>query len=541
MVGDWEAELVILSGPRAGASYALGAEEVVVGESVTIRLERGRHVVAACDGKGLVVNGEPMDRRRLAEHDQLLIGETHFAYCRKRPLVAGRGEKATLLRSTTLLYLFRAWEKSGGQSSRALVEKQILSVVGNLLGYQEDLQGEIVDSAETRADDVEKGRVVLPMYVDGRRAASLVLQIPKDRLLTTDDMFDVLAAIANLASVALESARESVTLRAEVAWLEERIFAGGIVGDSQPIRRLRQMIERVAASEATILILGESGTGKELVARAVHEASGRKAGPFVPINCAAITDTLLESELFGHEKGSFTGAEALKKGRLEMAQGGTVFLDEVGELAPGLQAKLLRVLQEREMFRVGGMHPVKLDVRILAATNRDLAAEVRTGKFREDLFHRLNVIALRTPPLRERKDDIPALAHHFLVRACRQCQRRIVGFSPEAERAMQSYDWPGNIRELENAIERAVVLAESESILPEDLPETIAEASAGLGGGVYQQSVGDAKRISILRAYESSGGDYKAAARLLGIHPNYLLRLVRNLGLKDEVSRKAGH
>jgi DNA-binding NtrC family response regulator len=230
----------------------------------------------------------------------------------------------------------------------------------------------------------------------------------------------------------------------------------------------------------------------------------------------------------------------LKKGRLEMAQGGTVFLDEVGELAPGLQAKLLRVLQERELFRVGGTHPVKLDVRVLAATNRDLAAEARTGKFREDLFHRLNVIALRTPPLRERKEDIPELARHFLVKACRQCQRRIAGFSPEAERAMQGYDWPGNIRELENAIERAVVLAEGELVLPEDLPEAITEASTDLGGGVYQQSVGEAKRSSILRAYESGGGDYKAAARLLGIHPTYLLRLVRNLGLKDEVGRKAG-
>jgi transcriptional regulator with GAF, ATPase, and Fis domain len=298
------------------------------------------------------------------------------------------------------------------------------------------------------------------------------------------------------------------------------------------------MIERVAASESTVLILGESGTGKELVARAIHQRSARQSRSFVPINCAAITDSLLESELFGHEKGAFTGAVAQKKGRLEMAQGGTVFLDEVGELAPGLQAKLLRVLQERELMRVGGTQAVKLDVRVLAATNRDLAAYVRGGAFREDLYHRLNVIALRTPPLRDRKEDIPALARHFLAKVCHQCRRRMTGFSPEAEQALLAYDWPGNIRELENAIERAVVMAETDTVLPEDLPEASSEAAAAPGSGAYQQSVGDAKRDSILRAYEQGAGDYKAAARLLGIRPNYLLRLVRNLGLKDEIGRR---
>jgi len=512
------AHLIIRSGPCAGASYPLGIGEAPVAEGVCIRWESGRHVAQAGNGPATP----------LTPGEEFLIGETRFAYQPALPTE----DRHTLLRATTLLYLFRSWEQMRGDTSAQIVEGHIIHIIADLLGHSGTLTGEVVDSPEP---PVVGNAVTLPLFIQGKLDATVVLHLPP-----SDQYLDTLSSIASLASIALESARETATLRNEVALLAEQIFSSGIVGDSPPVRRLLQMIERVAASESTVLILGESGTGKELVARAIHQRSARKARSFVPINCAAITDTLLESELFGHEKGAFTGAAAQKKGRLEMAQGGTVFLDEVGELVPGLQAKLLRVLQERELVRVGGTQAVKLDVRVLAATNRDLAADVRNGAFREDLFHRLNVIALRTPPLRERKDDIPALARHFLAKICHQCRRRMTGFSPEAERALFSYDWPGNIRELENAIERAVVLAETDTVLAEDLPDAISEAAATAApaSGAYQHTVGEAKRESILRAYEQGGGDYKTAARLLGIHPNYLLRLVRNLGLKDEVTRR---
>ena len=221
-----------------------------------------------------------------------------------------------------------------------------------------------------------------------------------------------------------------------------------------------------------MLIGGESGTGKELVARAIHRNSPRANKPFVAINCAAIPEGLLESELFGHEKGAFTGASAQKKGRLEMADGGVVFLDEIGELAPALQVKLLRVLQEREFERVGGSRPISVDIRLIAATNKDLEAAVKARTFREDLYYRLNVVSLECPPLRDRREDIPVLAEYFVAKFAAKCKVKAKRISPEAMAGLVNYDWPGNVRELENAIERALVLGVSEMIEPEDLPES---------------------------------------------------------------------
>ena len=305
------------------------------------------------------------------------------------------------------------------------------------------------------------------------------------------------------------------------------------------MREVYQLIERVAASDTTVLIFGESGTGKELAARAIHRNSGRRDQPFVAINCAALTETLLESELFGHERGAFTGAIAQKRGQLEMAHGGTIFLDEMGEISPALQAKLLRVLQERDFMRVGGTRSIPLNIRILAATNKNLQKATKEGTFREDLYYRLNVVTITMPPLREHKEDILLLAGYFAAKYGEKCNRRVLGISPDARNLLTQYDWPGNIRELENAIERAVVLGLSGMILPEDLPETLHETPAqSMRSSTYHEAVRQIKRQLILTAMDQSDGKFTEAARLLGVHANYLHRLIRNLDLRLELKKK---
>ncbi len=316
-----------------------------------------------------------------------------------------------------------------------------------------------------------------------------------------------------------------------------------MVGDSPAIRAVYQFIGKVAPSDSTVLIDGESGTGKELVARAIHRNSRRAGRPFVAINCAAITETLLESEMFGHEKGSFTGAVAQKRGKLEAADGGTVFLDEIGEMSPGLQAKLLRVLQEHEFERVGGNRTIPVDLRVIAATNRDLAEEARKGTFRQDLYYRLNVVKLTVPPLRDRSRDILPLAQYFIQKFARRAARKVVGMSPDARDLLLRYSWPGNVRELENAIERAIVMGSTEFILPDDLPETLfedGEPRPERPQALFHETVNEAKKQVILRAFDQAAGNYTEAARVLGLHPNYLHRLIRNLNLKDELKARVG-
>jgi len=273
------------------------------------------------------------------------------------------------------------------------------------------------------------------------------------------------------------------------------------------------------------------------VARAIHRNSSRAGRPFVSINCAALTEALLESELFGHEKGAFTGAIAQKLGKLETANGGAVFLDEIGEISLALQVKLLRVLQERELERVGGTRPVKVDVRWIAATNRDLDEALRGGSFRQDLYYRLNVVTLTLPPLRKRREDIPLLANYFVKKYSSQCKRKMRGLSAEARRCLLRYAWPGNVRELENAIERAVVLGSSATILPEDLPEAVLESEPGASSSIsrFHDAVREAKKELILKAVEQAGGSYAEAARLLGLQRTYLHRLIRILRLKERL------
>ena len=274
---------------------------------------------------------------------------------------------------------------------------------------------------------------------------------------------------------------------------------------------------------------------------AIARAANR---PFVAINCAAIPEGLLESELFGYERGAFTGAVAQKKGRLEMAEGGVVFLDEIGELAPSLQVKLLRVLQEREFERLGGSHPIPVDIRLIAATNKDLAQAVKAGTFREDLYYRLNVVSLVVPPLRERSEDIPILAEYFVSKFAVKCKVKAKKFAPEAISSLMHYDWPGNVRELENAIERALVLGVSDVIGPEDLPESVLEKgpAPGVQEAKYHLAVKQLKKHLILTAVEEAKGNFTEAARILGVHANYLHRLVRNLNLRTPIrSLPASH
>ncbi len=346
------------------------------------------------------------------------------------------------------------------------------------------------------------------------------------------DHLQLVTAIAAVAAAPLQNARYVEWLENENRRLQDELnLSHDLVGESPRMQNVYQLIAKVAPSDFTVLIRGESGTGKELVARAIHRNSKRKDNAFVAINCAALTETLLESELFGHEKGAFTGAVAQKKGKLEMADGGTIFLDEMGEMSPLLQTKLLRVLQEREFERVGGTRTLKVNLRVIAATNRDLEAEIVAGNFRQDLFYRLNVVSIKMPSLRDRRQDIPLLANHFLKKHREQCKRRVRGISDEAQSLLKNYDWPGNVRELENVIERALVLGSSDLIRPEDLPETILEIESPTRLTLYD-AVKEAKKQFVLSAIEQAEGNYTEAGKILGIHPNHVHRLVRELKLR---------
>ena len=303
-----------------------------------------------------------------------------------------------------------------------------------------------------------------------------------------------------------------------------------IIGTSSPMVAVFQLVETIAPTSSTVLITGESGTGKELVARAIHVNSPRKDRPFVAVNCGALSETLLDSELFGHMRGAFTGADVNKKGLIEVAEKGTIFLDEIGEMSPVVQVKLLRVLQERKFRRLGGTEEIDADIRILAATNRDLAKMVAEGAFREDLYYRINVIPLRLPPLRERQDDVPLLAEHFVTRFAEQMDKPITGISRLAMSRLRQYSWPGNIRELENAMERAVALERTPTILPDSLPEQIRDQAAELptttaapaeafpdAGFDLERHVQHIEREYIAEALRRAGGVKVKAAELLGM------------------------
>lgn len=356
---------------------------------------------------------------------------------------------------------------------------------------------------------------------------------------------DLLTAFGGLAGTAITRTQAFARVRNAGVALQEVIQDRYrlVSGTSAAVQEALRLARTVAATNTTVLLLGESGTGKEVLARAIHQWSPRVEHPFVAVNCVTLTPELLASELFGHEKGAFTGATAQKKGKFELADGGTLFLDEIGDLALDLQTKLLRVLQDREFQRVGGVKDLRVDVRILAATNRDLHQAMQRGAFREDLYYRLNVVAITLPRLRDRRPDIPALVHHFLHHYCREVNRVRLGITQEALGLLCTYDWPGNVRELQNTIERAVVLSQGPDITVADFPTEIRQAgrsptdtSAPLlsidASLPLAEAVTTFKRAKVLQALEMARGNQSQAAKILGLQPSNLSRLMHTLRLR---------
>ncbi len=406
------------------------------------------------------------------------------------------------------------------------------------------LYSELIDdrvpSTESLAGSGVRSLICAPLLAFEGPLGVIYLDTTDSRVHFDDQHLQLILAAARIAAGSFENARRLARLlRVNRSLREESRIEHDMIGESTGMKEVYQFIAKVAPTDMTVLVRGESGTGKELVAHAIHRNSPRADKAFLAINCAALTETLLEAELFGHEKGAFTGAVAQKKGKLEAADGGTLFLDEIGELSPALQAKLLRVLQTRKFERVGGTRQVQVDIRVIAATNRDLEDAMRGGAFRPDLYYRINVLSLTMPPLRERREDIPLLAAYFVAQACRKANRGIKGISSQARALMLRYDWPGNVRELENALERATVLGSEDLIQPEDLPEALLETGSGtcpdIGG--YHEAINQLKRDLIMKAFARANGNYTEAAKILGLHPNHLHRVIRNMGIKSELTR----
>jgi len=432
------------------------------------------------------------------------------------------------------------WSRLGGPEQPFEINPRIIERVLRE-GLPFTCSREDAESCDFVASSGVRSLLVAPLVFFGTIIGLIYLDTSSAKEGFDEEHVQLLSAIGGIVATPLENLRRVEWLQSENQRLNAVInIEHNMIGESPRMLEVYQFIARVACADSTVLVRGESGTGKELVARAIHQNGPRASKPFVAINCASLTETLLESELFGHERGSFTGAVAQKKGKLEVAHGGTVFLDEVGELASSLQAKLLRVLQERAFERVGGTRPVEVDIRLMAATNRDLEEAVEEGAFRRDLYYRLNVVSLVMPPLRERREDIPLLASYFVARYAERCKRRVMGISREVRARLLSYDWPGNVRELENAIERAVVLGAADVVMTEDLPEALLEREPprGVRPVKYYEAIKEAKKQIILNALDQAGGNHVETAGLLGVHPNNLHRLMRNLNLKPAAQKK---
>ena len=423
--------------------------------------------------------------------------------------------------------------------SRSVVEKVLREAAAILCVETHD--DKLLRDAESLVAAQVSSLLCVPLVIRERAKGLIYLDTSNPAITLDEGHLQLLTAVGVIASVAIENVQHLQWIEGENQRLHREIsLEHNMIGESPRMREVFRFIEKIAPTDATILVRGESGTGKELVAHAIHTNSNRSAKPFVAINCAVLSETLLESELFGHEKGAFTGAVAQKRGKVEVADGGTLFLDEVGELTAATQAKLLRVLQERQFERVGGTRTISVDVRIVAATNRNLEEAIAAGTFRQDLYYRLNVISLLLPALRERREDIPLLAYYFIAKYSKRCKRLVSGISTETRNCLMAHDWPGNVRELENAIERAVVLGNTDVILPDDLPESLlvtSPESQHLPN--YHEAVNEMKKKCILQAIEQANGNFTEAARLLGIHPTNLHRLIRTFGLRSSIGKES--
>jgi two-component system, NtrC family, response regulator AtoC len=415
---------------------------------------------------------------------------------------------------------------ASGQECLDMVEKRRPEVI--LLDIEMPIMSGLEALKELRRRGHDVTVIMITAYGTVERAVEAMKQGAFDFITKPFDLDHIALTVEK----ALERERLRSGLERFATETSERYHLIG--GESPKMRAAIETAKKAAQSKSTVLLLGESGTGKEVFARAIHNWSERKNEPFIAINCVGLARELLESELFGHEKGAFTGAHQLKKGKVELAHNGTVFLDEVGDISAELQTKLLRFLQEREFERVGGTRPIDVDVRVIAATNRDLAGAVKEGRFREDLYYRLNVIPIALPPLRERKEDIPVLAKYFLKRFAAETKKDVMDITKETESGLISYSWPGNVRELANVIERAVVLGQAMNLTPSDLPLSISSngAESPANDLSYRHALEAAKRDIVIKALTSTGGNRTAAARVLGVHKTHLLDLIKSLGIE---------
>ncbi|MFN7935239.1 MAG: sigma 54-interacting transcriptional regulator [Bryobacteraceae bacterium] len=551
----------------------------------------GYHLVDLTSSNGTFVNGVPHKTHRLVHGDKITLAETAFIYLdppANEPAAEEAGvvmdqsptllepvseiQQSRLARQYAALVDICAALPSGGPLEE--LEQKLLSALlaifsadraaivfveegepSRVTGLHRDQKRKspipvsrtLLDAVLSRKSGVlwqlpnnasspgTQAVIAAPLPADKRTLGVLYLDSGTRASAFDAGHLELLAAISGVAGLPLAQALALDRLQQERRRLEDALSGDSEwIGDSPAFSDALKLVAKVARTESTVLILGESGTGKEMAARAIHRRSGRANGPFLALNCAALTESLLESELFGHEKGAFTGAIALKRGKIELAHGGTLFLDEIGELAPALQAKLLRVLQEREFERVGGTARIRVNVRIVAATNRDLKAEVAANRFRQDLYYRLNVFAVHMPPLRDRREDIALLANYFLHLFASRSTGVGRGLSPAARSILEKYHWPGNIRELKNAMEYATILGESDLIQPEDLPADIIDsASPEATVPAFQANLRDAKVRSIQAALLETEGNITQAAGILGVHPNSLHRMIRRLGLRE--------
>ena len=459
------------------------------------------------------------------------------------PLVLIVDDETSNLESLGKIFEREGWRvalaRSGAQALDALRRERASVVVTDLM--MPGMSGEeLLRAVKTLAPETEV--VLMTAYGTVETAVAAMKEGAYDFITKPVKRHAIVKSVRQ----ALERASlvaENRALKARLAELAPGV--GGLVGDAPAFRAVLETLRQAAPTSATVLLVGESGTGKELAARLVHDLSPRATRPFVPINCAAIPEGLLESELFGHEKGAFTGASARKEGRFERANGGTLLLDEVGEMSPAIQVKLLRFLQDGVLERVGGTEALRVDVRVVAATNKDLAAEARAGRFREDLFYRLDVVSVRLPPLRERREDILSLASFFLRRTAERLPKQVSGFTPAAAAALERYPWPGNVRELQHAVERAVILGRGEVLDVPDLPEAIRDAAAspaepgqaaGAPGGIViplGTPMDEVERLVIRRTLEQTRGDKNLAAQILGIAARTIYRKLD----RDEAGR----